>query len=82
MDGHVDQPTNVKMADYLFFHGRAVTGLKTLKIQKKIFSYAKPATDSDDIPLIFGDYDLDAAIKVTPDGQATINRIFEGHNGG
>jgi hypothetical protein len=78
LDGHIDQPTNVKMADYLFFHGRAVTELKTLKIdpKEKIFSQAKPAMDSDDFPLIFGDYDLDAAIKAMPDGQATINRIF------
>ena len=78
LDGHVDQPMNVKMADYLFFHGRAVTELKTLKIdpKDKIFSQAKAAMDSDDFPLIFGDYDLEAAIKAMPDGQATINRIF------
>lgn len=78
LDGYIDQPINVKMADYLFFHGRAVTELKTLKIdpKAKIFSQAKPAMDSDDFPLIFGDYDLEAAIKSMPDGQATINRIF------
>ncbi|TNF82792.1 hypothetical protein FGE05_10810 [Pseudomonas sp. ICMP22404] len=78
LDGHVDQPINVKMADYLFFHGRAVTELKTLKIdpKEKILSQAKPAMDSGDFPLIFGDYDLEAAIKAMPDGQATMNRIF------
>ncbi len=78
LDGHVNQPTNVKMADYLFFHGRAVTELKTLKIdpKEKILSQAKPAMDSVDFPLIFGDYDLEAAIKMMPEGQATMNRIF------
>lgn len=78
LDGHVEQPPNVKMADYLFFNGRAVTELKTLKIdpKEKILSHAKPAMDSDDFPLIYGGYDLEAAIKTMPDGQMIMNRIF------
>lgn len=78
LDGHVDQPQNVKMADYLFFNGRAVTELKTLEIdpKEKIFNLAKPAMDSDDFPLIFGQYDLEAAIKTMPGGEAIMSKIF------
>lgn len=78
LDGRVDQPKNVKMADYLFFNGRAVTELKTLEIdpKDKIFALAKSAMDSDDFPLIFGQYDLEAAIKTMPDGEAIMGRIF------
>lgn len=78
LDGHVDQPSKVKMADYLFFNGRAVTELKTLEIdpKEKIFNLAKPAMDSDDFPLIFGQYDLDAAIRTMPGGEAIMSKIF------
>ena len=78
LDGHVDQPKNVKMADYLFFGGRAVTEMKTLKIdpKEKILNQAKPAMDSEEFPLIYGGYDLEAAIKTMPDGQMIMNRIF------
>ncbi|WP_434698878.1 hypothetical protein [Pseudomonas sp. D1-1] len=78
LDGHVDQPPNVKMADYLFFNGRAVTELKTLEIdpKEKIFSLAKPAMDSEDFPLIYGKYDLEAAIKTMPGGEAIMSKIF------
>jgi len=78
LDGHVDQPPNVKMADYLFFNGRAVTELKTLEIdpKEKIFSLAKPAMDSEAFPLIYGQYDLEAAIKTMPDGEAIMSKIF------
>lgn len=78
LDGHVDQPPNVKMADYLFFDGRAVVELKTLKIdpKEKILSQAKPAMDSEDFPLIYGSYDLAAAIETMPDGQKVMNKIF------
>ena len=78
LDGHVEQPPNVKIADYLFFDRRAVTELKTLKVdpKEKIFAHATSAMESDDFPLLFGSYDLDTAIKNMPGGQAHLSKIF------
>ena len=78
LDGHVKQPPNVKIADYLFFDRHAVTELKTLKVdpKAKIFAQAAPAMESEDFPLIFGDYDLDTAIKNMPGGKAHLSKIF------
>lgn len=78
LDGHVHQPPNVKMADYLFFNRRAVTELKTFEVdpKEKIFTHAKPVMDSEEFPLLYGTYDLSTAIAGMPDGQAHLNRIF------
>ena len=78
LDGHVLQPDGVKIADYLFFHRQAVVELKTLKIdpKDKILDGAKSLMESDDFPLIFGDYDLETAMKNTPGGQEHLNKIF------
>jgi hypothetical protein len=78
LDGHVPQPTGVKIADYLFFNRQAVVELKTLTVdpKDKILNSAKPLMESDEFPLIFGDYDFETAIKNTPDGKAHLDRIF------
>jgi len=78
LDGHVAQPTGVKIADYLFFNRQAVVELKTLTVdpKEKILNSAKPLMESDEFPLIFGDYDLETAIKNTPGGKAHLDRIF------
>ncbi|MGO4309137.1 hypothetical protein AB4Z35_04545 [Pseudomonas sp. KB_15] len=78
LDGHVTQPSGVKIADYLFFNRRAVVELKTLKIdpKDKILDGAKSLMESDEFPLIFGDYDLETAIKNTPGGKEHLDRIF------
>ncbi|MFZ3186649.1 MAG: hypothetical protein WA173_21195 [Pseudomonas sp.] len=78
LDGHIKQPPNVKIADYLFFDRRAVTELKTLKVdpKEKIFGLAASVMESEDFPLIFGDYDLEIAIKSVQGGQAHLDRIF------
>ncbi|KAB0521812.1 hypothetical protein [Pseudomonas extremorientalis] len=78
LDGHVPQPDGVKIADYLFFHRQAVVELKTLKIdpKDKILDGAKSLMESDDFPLIFGDYDLETAMKNTPGGEEHLNKIF------
>lgn len=78
LDGHVPQPSGVKIADYLFFNRQAVVELKTLKVdpKDKILDGAKSLMESDDFPLIFGDYDLETAIKNTPGGKEHLDRIF------
>lgn len=78
LDGHVEQPPNVKIADYLFFNRKAITELKTLKVdpKEKIFVQATPAMESEDFPLLFGEYDLNTAIKNMPGGQVHLNKIF------
>ncbi|TER35141.1 hypothetical protein IPC40_14655 [Pseudomonas aeruginosa] len=78
LDGHVAQPDKVKIADYLFFNGQAAVELKTLKIdpRDKILDGAKALMESDDFPLIFGEYDLETAIKNTPGGQEHLDKIF------
>lgn len=78
LDGHVAQPDRVKIADYLFFNRQAVVELKTLKIdpKNKILDGAKALMESDDFPLIFGEYDLETAIKNTPGGQEHLDKIF------
>src|SRR3990167_11501396 len=78
LDGHVPQPDGVKIADYLFFNRQAVVELKTLKIdpKDKILDGAKSLMESDGFPLIFGDYDLETAMKNTPGGQEHLDKIF------
>src|SRR3989338_1724813 len=78
LDGHVPQPDGVKIADYLFFNRQAVVELKTLKIdpKDKILDGAKSLMESDGFPLIFGDYDLETAMKNTPGGQDHLAKIF------
>jgi hypothetical protein len=78
LDGHVPQPDGVKIADYLFFNRQAVVELKTLKIdpKAKILDGAKSLMESDDFPLIFGDYDFETAMKNTPGGQERLDKIF------
>lgn len=78
LDGHVPQPPGVKIADYLFFHRQAVVEMKTLDVdpKDKILEGAKSIMDSPEFPLIFGSYDLEAAIRATPGGDAHIFRIF------
>lgn len=78
LDGHVAQPDRVKIADYLFFNRQAVVELKTLKIdpKNKILDGAKALMESDDFPLIFGEYDLETAIKNTSGGQEHLDKIF------
>jgi hypothetical protein len=78
LDGHVQQPSGVKIADYLFFNRQAVVELKTLKIdpKDKIMAGAKLLMESNEFPLIYGEYDLETAIKNTPGGKECLDRIF------
>lgn len=78
LDGHVPQPPGVKIADYLFFDRQAVVEMKTLDIdpKNKILEGAKPIMESPEFPLIFGAYDLEAAIKCTPGGESHLFNIF------
>lgn len=78
LDGHVDQPSGVKIADYMFFDGKAVVELKTLTVdpKEKILASAKPLMESDEFPLIFGDYDLDTAIRNMPGGKSHLDKVF------
>jgi hypothetical protein len=78
LDGHVPQPDGVRIADYLFFHRQAVVELKTLKTdpKNKILDGAKSLMESDDFPLIFGEYDFETAMKNTLGGQQQLDKIF------
>lgn len=78
LDGHIGQPTGAKIADYLFFGRQAIVELKTLTIdpKDKILTGAKSVMESEEFPLIFGDYDLNTAIKNMPGGKAHLDKIF------
>ncbi|MFT8274559.1 hypothetical protein ACMSSJ_03350 [Kerstersia gyiorum] len=78
LDGNFEQPPGAKIADYLFFHKKAVVELKNLSSDpaEKILDYAAPLMNSDEFPLIFGEYDLDAAISSMKNGKAELNKIF------
>lgn len=78
LDGHVHQPSGVKMADYLFFDRRAVVELKNFSVdpKEKILNYAKPLMESVDFPLLYGEYNLATAITGMPGGKDQLNRIF------
>lgn len=79
LDGKINQPSGSKIADYLFFNKKAVVELKNLEQdpKEKILKLAETTMESEDFPLVFGDYDLEKAILSTPNGESVLNDIFK-----
>lgn len=78
LDGNVKAPDGVRIADYLFFNGKTVTELKTLKSDPsdKLNAKAQELMDEESFPLIYGQFDLHKAVAEMPDGDRVNRKLF------
>lgn len=78
LDGKTEIPDGIKLADYLFFNGRAVAELKTLKSdpEGKIQEISEKLMQRNDFPRIIGQFDLEDAVRQLPDGDRVIKDLF------